>query len=480
MKKKKKFVRNERGAVFAIIGLSFMCMVGVTASSVDMARGGLLKSELITALDSAGLAGGTVANSPDVNETIHKYFNANMPSNFMGSSVDSLNIQLATDKTTLSLSTSAHMKNSMMQVVGWDMTNVPVSNQITIEHSGLELVMVLDNTGSMTEDAGGGQSKIQALQSAATSLVNILYGDKTTVKNLWIGLVPFAQAVNVGTQHASWTSSNSNDWGNTTWMGCVESRGANTGTTGRDVTDDPPATQLFTQYYSACVNTWSSSASWHNSWYGTTRQSVGGGRYIYENCSKSRGWQYSSPLDTVYGPNQYCSQPLTGMTSDKATILNAINSMQATGDTEINLGLAWGWRMLSPRWRGLWGGEMNTANYNGQTLPLDYNTPLMNKAVILLTDGNNNATSGNYTAYGSSITATNLNSKTTAVCNSLKKNGVIIYTIALGTDLTSSGKSLLQDCASNPAFYFESPTASDLQDAFTAIGDSLSNLRISK
>ena len=72
------------------------------------------------------------------------------------------------------------------------------------------------------------------------------------------------------------------------------------------------------------------------------------------------------------------------MTANATTVTNAINAMTAQGNTHIDLGLAWGWRMLSPRWQGLWGGEMNT-----NSLPLAYNTKGMNKAVVLLTDGFN-------------------------------------------------------------------------------------------
>ncbi len=53
------------------------------------------------------------------------------------------------------------------------------------------------------------------------------------------------------------------------------------------------------------------------------------------------------------------------------------------GGTMANLGLAWGWRVLSPEWRGLWGGD------TPEELPLDYHTPNMHKVIILLTDGNN-------------------------------------------------------------------------------------------
>ena len=61
--------------------------------------------------------------------------------------------------------------------------------------------MVLDNTGSMANSAGGGQSKIAALQAAADTLVSTLFAGQSTSTNgkLWVGIVPFSQAVNIGT-----------------------------------------------------------------------------------------------------------------------------------------------------------------------------------------------------------------------------------------------------------------------------------------
>ena len=50
------------------------------------------------------------------------------------------------------------------------------------------------------------------------------------------------------------------------------------------------------------------------------------------------------------------------------------------GGTTGNLGLVWGWRTLSPKWRGLWGDA---------DLPLDYGTDFMDKVVVIMTDGNN-------------------------------------------------------------------------------------------
>ena len=46
------------------------------------------------------------------------------------------------------------------------------------------------------------------------------------------------------------------------------------------------------------------------------------------------------------------------------------------GGTMANLGLAWGWRTLSPQWQGLWGGD--TPDF----LPYDYGQSYRDKAVV--------------------------------------------------------------------------------------------------
>ena len=52
------------------------------------------------------------------------------------------------------------------------------------------------------------------------------------------------------------------------------------------------------------------------------------------------------------------------------------------GGTTGNLGLAWGWRTISPNWRGLWGGYPDPCR-------LDYGTENIDKVVLDLVTGNN-------------------------------------------------------------------------------------------
>ena len=183
-------------------------------------------------------------------------------------------------------------------------------------------------------------------------------------------------------------------------------------------------------------------------------------------------------ISTTKGPNAYCPSPITPLTNVKATVGAGIDALAARGNTHINLGAVWGWRLISPRWRGYWGGTMDTNN-----LPLNYNSPLMSKAVIIMTDGMNTTSSNIRTAYDypavSGINVTQLNDKTTAVCNAMKAQGVIVYTI-LFEETDTTVKTLLRNCATTPDYFFDSPTETSLQAAFHTIGDSLANLRISK
>ena len=69
---------------------------------------------------------------------------------------------------------------------------------------------MLDNTGSMAESSGG-QSKLQAVQTAATNFVNYVYTNSAFSSATRISIVPFAGAVAVNPatyRYASWIDQN--------------------------------------------------------------------------------------------------------------------------------------------------------------------------------------------------------------------------------------------------------------------------------
>ncbi|MFA6279750.1 MAG: TadE/TadG family type IV pilus assembly protein [Bdellovibrionales bacterium] len=466
----RRFASDEKGMTLPMLALTFLSVMGFVGTSVDIARLQLVQSRLSFSLDAAGLAAGSTLNTSNLNEELAKYMTANFPANYMGATTPAVTSEVSADNMIIDLAASTTMPTTFMNVFGITSMNLSATSQVTRTSSGLELVLALDNTGSM---AG---TKLTSLKLAATSLVNILYGSKTTVPNLWIGLVPFSQTVNIGTSRTSWIDQvnfATLNWGPTSWGGCVDARELNN----RDKIDDPPTIQTYKAYYSPS----------------TDNRPAPYNTFIYTSVNKWVTSRYHdgtpktyATFTTTLGPNAYCPQVMTPMTSNKTTILNAVNSMVANGNTHTNLGALWAWNMLSPRWRGLWGGEM-TAN----SLPLDYGTKHMNKAMILLTDGENTMNSTIFTAYGylsdgrlgtttnTAVAAATLDTKLSTVCTAMKTAGIYIYTIALGNPGTNI-QTKLKACASAENYYFNSPTSSDLAGVFNQIADSLSSLRVSQ
>lgn len=472
----RRFIATESGMTLPLLALSMVVVTGMTGLAIDTARMQLAQAKLQFSLDAAGLAAGSTVNTSALSAEVTKYLNANFEG-YMGATVTGNTAVVNDTNTVITLSATAELPTTFMGTVGVNTITVTANSQITRAVTGLELIMVLDNTGSMSWTAGQGVSKIAALKTAATTLVNTMFGGKDTAEKLWIGVVPFSQAVNIGTGHSAWmdtTYDNSLSWPVADpWNGCVDSR-----VTAYDTDDTPPTTSttdtLFRQYF------WPTDSN--NCWLKTKNTSG------YYKCSAvGTDPIFVTPMSTsTRGPNYLCPQEVLPMTNQRQPLLDKINALTAQGNTLVNQGLVWGWRMISPRWKGFWGGAMNSND-----LPLEYNTKNMVKAVVLLTDGQNTQDNSSHSAYWflkdnklgttyESAAIAELDNRTKSICAAMKSRGVYIYSIALGTDLPSSSLQLLKDCASSSSFYFYSPSTSELQKVFSAIGDSLSNLRVSK
>ena len=78
-----------------------------------------------------------------------------------------------------------------------------------------------------------------------------------------------------------------------------------------------------------------------------------------------------------------------------------------------------------------------------------------------------------------SAAKTEINTRMLGLCTAMKNEGVIIYAITFKLN-ASATQQLYEDCATSTSHYFNSPSNSDLQAVFAAIGDELSNLRIAE
>jgi Flp pilus assembly protein TadG len=485
----RKFGGSNAGNIAMIYALSLFPMLAAVGSAVDLTRAMVVKMRLGEALDSAGLAvGGSVGLSEaQMTAKAQKFFYANYPDDELGT-VTSLNVTSSGYNNNLvTVSGTARVETAFMGLFGVEYLDVAVNVQVTRESKGLEIALVLDNTGSM-----GQSGKIQALKTATNELIGILFGDQDTPSHLKMSLVPFSQTVKVDT-----TTFLSNGWmdinglsssarlnfdnnkyafavwatmNNKSWDGCLEAR-----PNGLEETDDPPVAgdSRWVPYFEPDGPDSSAYSGY------TTYVSDGGTGN--QDTRLRRSSKYVNQNKTQ--PNADCDmQKILPLTNNKTMLEGYVNGMIANGFTHIAIGAAWGWRTLSP-----------TPPY---TEGADYDDPDWQKAMVFLTDGLNTIDSNstwhksNYTAYNylvrGTLGTTNANAgeleqddRTRTVCGRIKDAGIRIYSILLQEN-SSRAKNLMRDCATDPSLYFESPTSAELEPVFQAIAQDLSNLRLSQ
>lgn len=513
-----RFLRDDRANMAMIVAIAMVPLILAIGVAVDMSRAYVVRSRLAYALDAAGLAvGSTQGSQAQLEDTLQRFFYKNYPAEAMGTpTAPTMEIDNVNNK--LTLSSSVNLETVFMRVVGINSMDVAYSNEISREIKGLEVVLALDNTGSMASSG-----KIQALRSASHDLVDILFGDQTAPEKLKLGMVPFVTAVNIGSgnsdyvrwgqsQYAPWISSgvtvDQSSYTGTSWKGCVRERDAKGQahtTSSPDVNDVYDGSngvdgrwlpyfwprEPYSRKGQTSGNTYCSNRS--NSTGVTTSNNVGTSWYSIDETASDSNYGQS-------GPNKACPRAILPLTNSRSAIESEIDALVPWGDdtgTIIHVGLAWAWRVLSP-----------SAPF---TEGVAYGEEGWNKAIILLTDGDNTSISQNsdchdrnggprhsYTGYGyttdegtlgtsSSSTAVTIeNQRLLEVCNNIKaletdgKKNVVIYTIALGTSISSTAKNLLKSCASDSSKYFASPSSSELTAAFQQIAKELSRLRISK
>ena len=154
------------------------------------------------------------------------------------------------------------------------------------------------------------------------------------------------------------------------------------------------------------------------------------------------------------------SEPV-GLTNDRTSLINHVNSLNAGGGPAGHLGVAWSWYLVSEYWGGV---------FTGSEAPLAYAEPDSDKVVILMTDGSFNAEI--FPEQGKS------DAQARALCDRMKTAGVKVYTVALNAP--SSGQNVLRYCSSGTEYFFEPETADELSDAYKKIATSISDLRISQ
>jgi len=157
---------------------------------------------------------------------------------------------------------------------------------------------------------------------------------------------------------------------------------------------------------------------------------------------------------TLFRAHQTSNCPTAAMMqlSEDWTALNArIDAMTPAGNTNVTIGLSWGFQLLSPN-----------APFNAPAP-----APDLDKVIVMMTDGEN--TQNRWTSTSSSIDA-----RTQKACDNVKAANIKLYTVrVINGDVT-----LLKGCASKATMYYDVQNADQLNNVFSSIAQNLANLRI--
>ena len=188
---------------------------------------------------------------------------------------------------------------------------------------------------------------------------------------------------------------------------------------------------------------------------------------LYSHPSETTAqWRTKHPAAKCYGSPP---QAITPLTEDWTLLRSQANNLTPTGYTNITVGLAWGWHVLSPT--GLY--------TEGQP----YGTDDLTKFIILMTDGDNTKNTWNNGSSCNSNCVDAINARTEAVCSNIKAvkkpdgtPAIEIFTIRL----MDGNETLLKSCASKPDMYYNVQNAGALAGVFSAIGSKIASLHLAK
>ena len=481
----KRFLGDRSGNYAMMLSIMTLPLLLTIGFGVDYARYVSAKQHLQDLADSASLA---VAASPERDDAKLRTLAGKMVvGNTADKRIDNVAVaSLVIDNDKVDLGLDGDIPTYFMGLANVHRLDVKASALAVRAVTGsVEISLVLDNTASMLNN-----DKIGTLKTAAQALVTELFKSKNA--NVKIGLVPYAEYINVGMAHrnASWMSVPA-DYDNlvkgscktvTTKNGqCLEKAAVTTCTGYRDGVPYTYACgggctkyeQIDVTPYQQC----SADTVQTFKWYGCIGSRVDPATRKLVLNDQSPSIRYPGRMNA--SKVQECVTEILPLTSNEASVQSAITGM-ITGrsgyepNTYIPAGLIWGVNMLSPSAPMVEGAEYDEENNNPR------------KVIVLMTDGLNSRSvqkTGTNTGFYNTANTPDLqapvNTDTETVCTYAKSKKIEVFSIAFMVD-DGAAKTMLQNCATDVAHYYDASDSAKLLSAFSGIAQSLSQVRLAR
>ncbi len=324
-----RFWKDRLGNVALMFGIAIIPLLGAVGAAVDYSQANATRIQFQNALDATALLlskNAALVSAADLQAAATSNFKA------LFTATNAKNVQVTTSYSSTSgsnlvLNGSATINTNFLSVLGIDTINITASTTSTWGNTRLRVALVLDNTGSMAQSG-----KITALKTATENLLTQLQTAVVTPGDVYVSIIPFVDAVNLGSANynATWI-----DW--TDWNA---------------VNGKCSSTKYTTQ--GACVGakkTWTPAN--HSTWNGcvtdrglpiTNGPDIPSSGNYDENVSPPVAGNLASLYPAFQAPS--CPQVAIGLNYDWSAMTTEVEKMQSGGSTDQPIGLVWGWQTL--------------------------------------------------------------------------------------------------------------------------------------
>ncbi len=280
-----RLARDRRGNTLAMMAIALIPLIGMAGSAIDTARVYYVKVRLQQACDAGVLAGRKTMDGTNFNSSAYQqaqaFFGNNFKTGMLGSQTPTF-VPVKTTENQVAGTASVVVPMTLTKLMGMNPVTLSVACEAKLEIPNLDVMFVLDTTGSMTEtNPGDTQSKIAGLRTAVNNFYDTVEVAKKSGTQVRYGFVPYSTNVNVGMllrpewmvdrwkyqsrvedgTGKSGTWKDTNEWigdGNTNFKDLSGSRGTRT-TTGSSESCSAPGTS--SDYY----NKYEPAATWTES-----------------------------------------------------------------------------------------------------------------------------------------------------------------------------------------------------------------------
>lgn len=523
--------RDERGAAAVFFAVGLLLLAPATLGLVDVYMITTQRGQLQEALDTATLYAARSSKMTTADIQI------------VGDNALRANLTLPDGQ---ELTDSTFTLNDEGKVTGhaaitppnigprlWAQADIEANSEVLRNSNNVEVALVLDTTGSMS-------GSMSDLRTAAKDLVDLVVKDEQTPYYTKVALVPYAAGVNLG----DYADAARGAVRGSTPVSAVEKNsdkkvvitstahglatgervvfagfGSNPKLNGNSMNREFRVTRISADQFSldnangdnltgsysgdaakvqclseGCTVQRFTNASDDTRYLGISKcasERVGSEAYTDAGPSTAfAGRLYDQrvslgSISSSASGNKCASAEIVPLSTDRTMLKSKIDALEHAGSTAGQIGVGWGWYMVSPNWGHLW---------PEGSAPADYSTRQLLKVVVLMTDGAFNSPycqgviakdagsgSGNNSDH-INCNATNGNPFTQAetMCRAMKAKGVTIYTVGFNVSSDTSVQNLMRNCATSPDYVYFPNGGTALKIAFRAIAQDINSLRISK